>query len=239
MRTIGKERGDTMKKIGLSGNALKLIAMITMTVDHIGMLLLPQHLVLRIIGRLAFPIFAYMIAEGCRYTRSITRYFTLMAALAISCQIVDFVATGSLYQCILVTFSISILLAMLLRKVMSKPSALGWLAVIAAVAGVFFVTEVLPGLLPDTDYKVDYGFWGVMLPVVIYLAKSKSAKLGVAAVILVLLSGNFGSVQLYALLALPLLMLYNGERGKGKMKYLFYIYYPAHLAVLHLIANYR
>ena len=55
---------------GLTGNQLKLIALITMTIDHIGFMLLPQVKILRAIGRIAFPIFAYMIAEGCQYTRN-------------------------------------------------------------------------------------------------------------------------------------------------------------------------
>ena len=54
---------ESMKR-GLTGNQLKLIALITMTIDHIGYILLPQYRILRIIGRLAFPIYAYMIAVG-------------------------------------------------------------------------------------------------------------------------------------------------------------------------------
>ena len=53
---------------GLTNNQLKLIALVTMTLDHIGVVLFPQAQWLRIVGRLAFPIFAYMIAEGCRHT---------------------------------------------------------------------------------------------------------------------------------------------------------------------------
>lgn len=53
----------------LSGNQLKIIAMITMLIDHIGVNLFPSVTIMRVIGRLSFPIFAYMIAEGCRYTR--------------------------------------------------------------------------------------------------------------------------------------------------------------------------
>ena len=54
----------------LSGNQLKIIAAISMTVDHLGFILFPSLIILRIIGRIAFPIFAYMIAEGCRYTKN-------------------------------------------------------------------------------------------------------------------------------------------------------------------------
>ena len=62
--------GNSEKGFGLTNNQLKLIAMLSMLIDHVGMLLFPGVRVLRIIGRLAFPIFAYMIAEGCAHTRS-------------------------------------------------------------------------------------------------------------------------------------------------------------------------
>lgn len=55
---------------GISATALKIIGMIAMTIDHIGYFLFPQIEAFRIIGRIAYPIFAYMIAEGCRYTRN-------------------------------------------------------------------------------------------------------------------------------------------------------------------------
>jgi len=76
------------EKFGLSGNALKLIAIVIMTIDHIGMQLFPNILMLRIIGRLAFPIFAYMIAEGCTYTKDRRKYLITIAVFAAVCQIV-------------------------------------------------------------------------------------------------------------------------------------------------------
>ena len=59
----------------LTGNALKILAAIFMTIDHIGVMLFPRMLILRIIGRLALPVFAFMIAEGCKYTRNKKKYF--------------------------------------------------------------------------------------------------------------------------------------------------------------------
>ena len=99
---------QTKKFPGFTGNELKLIALISMTCDHVGLQLLPDVQLLRILGRLAFPIFAYMIAEGCRYTRNRKKYLLRMVSLAALCQVVYFFAMGSLYQCILVTFSLSI-----------------------------------------------------------------------------------------------------------------------------------
>lgn len=222
-----------MRKIGLTGNQLKLIALVTMTVDHMGMTLFPLNPWFRIIGRLAFPIFAYMIGEGCRYTRSMPKYLRLLALVAAVCQGVYWVAMGSLYQCILVTFSLSVCLIALAQKAI-KTRGFGWyLALTAGIAGVFFFTEVLPGLLPGTDFCVDYGFWGVMLPVLVYCARDQRLRLTATAVCLAFLGSAYGWIQWFALGALPLLSLYNGQRGKWKMKYFFYIYYPAHLVVLH------
>lgn len=212
---------------------LKLIAMITMTVDHIGLELFPRLVLFRVIGRLAFPIFAFMIAEGCVYTKSMGRYLGTMAAVAAVCQIVYFAALGSLFQCVLVTFSLSVALIALLKNAMERKSAAAWAGFGVGVAAAFFITEVLPGLLPATDFTVDYGFLGVMLPVAVYLAKGKAPKLCLCAVMLLALSLRIGNVQMWALLALPLLALYNGRRGKWKMKYFFYLYYPLHLALIH------
>ena len=71
-----------MKKISLTNNQLKIIAMLAMLSDHIGKVLLPQYQILQIIGRLAFPIFAFMIAEGCFYTKNKVRYFLTVFLLA-------------------------------------------------------------------------------------------------------------------------------------------------------------
>ena len=74
-------------RFSLTGNQLKILAMIAMTCDHVGLQLFPQWTFLRIIGRLALPIYAYMIAEGCRYTRDRRKYLLRMVSLAALCQI--------------------------------------------------------------------------------------------------------------------------------------------------------
>ena len=218
---------------GLSGNQLKVIAMVTMTIDHIGDILFPQLLWLRLIGRLALPVYAFLIAEGCRQTRSMGRYLGSVALMALLCQ-ATVALCGSWYQSILVTFSMSIWLIFLLQKLQETKKPLWSNLFAVAVAGVFFVTEMLPGLLSGTDYAVDYGFLGVMLPVVVWLMPKKLWQLMTAAVVLLLMGLSAWS-QLLALGAVPLLALYNGQRGKYNLKWLFYWYYPVHLAIIHLI----
>lgn len=225
-----------MSSKGLSGNGLKLIALICMTVDHIGYILLPQYTWLRVIGRLAFPIYAYMIAEGCRHTRSMRKYLGSLLAVAAVCQAVYLVAMGSVYMCILVTSSISVILIGLVKRAAGKNTIPAWAAVAAGVLLAIFATEILPGLLTGTDYGIDYGFLGVILPVCIYLCKDRKQELLVMALILACMAWNSWSVQWFSLLALPLLALYSGKRGKYKMKWLFYLYYPGHLAVIWLLS---
>ena len=221
---------------GLTNNQLKLIAMLSMLIDHVGMLLFPGIRVLRIIGRLAFPIFAFMIAEGCAHTRSRRDYFLKITAMALLCQIVYAVAEQSLYQCVLVTFSLSVLTILAIDRFLLKRDWVSCLLLTGALAAVAVMTLLLPRLLADTDYGVDYGFWGVLLPVAVYYLPRKRDKLLAAAMILTLLGLTVGGRQWYGLLAVPLLALYNGHRGKWKLKYAFYIFYPAHLALLHLIS---
>ena len=80
---------DRSKGIGiLSGNALKIIAAISMVIDHTGVIFFPDVLIFRIIGRLGLPIFAFMIAEGCRYTKNKLKYFLSLLILGTACQLV-------------------------------------------------------------------------------------------------------------------------------------------------------
>jgi len=225
--------GVCMDKLRLTGNQLKLIAAVTMTLDHIGAYLFPSVWWLRMVGRLAFPIFAYMVGEGGRYTRCPKRYFLTMAIAAAVCQMVDFVARDSLYQCILVTFSMSIGLIGLLRNAEEKKTPTAWLLVATGLGGAIFVCKVIPKLLPG--FGVDYGIIGVLIPVMVYAAGDKVRALLALTMGLACLANGSLYIQWLSLLAVPLLMLYNGQRGKANMKWFFYIYYPAHLVVIYFI----
>ena len=215
-----------MEKRRLSGNALKILAMIFMTCDHVAVELLPDWDFLRIIGRLAMPIYAYMIAEGCRFTHDRKKYLWRLSSLALLCQVVYFFAVGSLYQCILVTFSLSVCLIWALE---TSPKSWGLLVFLASA----FLCEGLPVLLKGTDFAVDYGIVGVCLPALVYFGRTREEKLLGFTVGLVLLALQYGGIQWFGLGAVPLLMLYSGERGKLPIGRLFYFYYPAHLVVIY------
>lgn len=217
----------------MTGNQLKILAMIAMTCDHVGLQLLPQFPVLRLIGRLALPVYGFLIAEGCRYTKNRRKYLLRMAGMGVLCQIVYFFAMGSLYQCILVTFSLSICLIYALDRAVQKRDGLSVFLTLAVFAGAFALCEVLPGVLKGTDFYVDYGICGVLLPVFVYFGKPKWLGLLIG---LNLLGLTYGGSQWLALAAVPLVMLYNGKRGNYSLGKWFYWYYPAHLAVIYGIS---
>lgn len=219
---------------GLSGNQLKIIAVLAMTVDHIGVMIFPDVLILRIIGRLALPIFAYMIAEGCVYTKSRAKYALTLFAVALFCQVVYFVAMRSLEQCILVTFLMSVLLIFAYEGVRKKKRVVNICVFVIAFAAIYVICEIIP--IYVKEFSVDYGFWGAILPLLIYTGRTKNEKLIRLALGLLFISLVLNGVQAWSMLALIPLYFYNGKRGKIRMKYFFYIYYPLHLGVIHLIS---
>lgn len=224
---------------GLSASALKMLALVSMTLDHIGKILLPQILILQILGRLAFPIFAYLIAESCHFTRSLRRYWLRMTAVGLVCQLVLYISQRSLYQCILITFAGSVCIIAAVRRADAQtnlPRRRGYTAAaVALTALAAWLSEGLPILLPNTNYSIDYGFLGILLPVLIYLGRTPRQKWLLAAGGLTALAIQYGGIQWWAPAALVPLALYNGRRGKYRAKYFFYLYYPLHLALLWLL----
>ena len=159
----------------LSGNALKIIAAISMLLDHIGVLLFPDLAILRYLGRIALPVFAFMIAEGCRHTRSMGKYLGTMALFALVCQAVDYFATGSLYMSILVTFTLSIGLIFCYKKAEKRGNPL-WVAVLVlglvvttglvvdGLVGLVLGLVVTTGLVVVDGLVVTAGLVGLVLP---------------------------------------------------------------------------
>ena len=219
----------------LTGNQLKLIAAAAMLLDHAGILLFPGLTVLRIIGRLAFPIFAFMIAEGCRYTKNKLRYFLMLFGLGAGCQLVYFFVSGDTYLNILLTFSLSVLLIYLLQadhRAQTWQQQTLWSILFAAgFLGVYGLSRIL---------TIDYGFWGVMVPVMVSYAHIRKfphwASVLLLGAGLLLLGAEYGGTQQYALLSLPILLCYSGKRGTANLKCFFYIFYPVHLALLQGIS---
>ena len=232
---MSAETSALAKKFGLTNNQLKIIAMLSMCLDHIGVQLFPKVMWLRMAGRLAFPIFAYMIAEGCRYTKNRTRYLLQLAILGIGCQTVFYIAAKNWYQGILITFSLSASVIFSIDAFLKKKTAPRLLIMTGVVLSAIFLSGIAPVLFKEMGFRLDYDFLGVFLPVGVYYARNKKERLLIVAVAMAIMSATSKPYQWVSMLAVPLLMLYNETRGRAKMKYVFYIFYPAHLAIIFLI----
>ncbi len=229
-------RLDTKRKFGLNNNQLKFIAMLTMLIDHMGLSLFPSVIALRAIGRISFPIFAYMIAEGCLYTRNRIKYLLSIFSLGALCQLVYFIAERSMYQNILLAFSFSILaifsLDLIIKGKRARLIVLGALGFIVSA----FVSLVLPMLLEKQGFMFDYGEYAFILPIIVYYMPNKWWKIGAMAIILSYRAYVSCWIHWFTLVPVVLLMLYNGERGKLRLKYMFYLFYPLHLVAIYLIS---
>lgn len=204
--------------------ALKLIAISAMAVDHLGAVLFPGQRWMRLLGRLSMPLMCFLITEGFRYTRNPTRYLRRLFGFALLSELpFDLCFYGGSYPAKQNVFFTLALGLMALRLYDTAESSFGRAMALLAPA--------LLGVLLQTDY----GAYGVLLICGFYLLPRRAA-----GWCLLLLALNFlfgmGPRQLFSMLAVPLLARYNGQRGRPA-KWGFYLFYPAHLLLLALIAG--
>lgn len=224
---------------GLDGGALKGIAAALMLTDHVGAILLPEVPVLRCVGRLAFPIFAFFIAEGYAHTRDFGRYFRRLAILAVVSEIPFNLENGAVFdltrQNVLWTFCLALLTLRGLEALGRERGFGRWAGCGLVLAAGFAAGELL---------RTDYGGWGVVTVALLYLCRDgKYAKLwlllamaavnglGMGSLTMPVFGGEM-SIQIFAVAALPVIWLYNGQAGPKGLRRAFYVFYPAHLLVL-------
>ena len=224
---------------GLDGGALKCIAAALMLTDHVGAILLPEVPVLRCVGRLAFPIFAFFIAEGYAHTRDFGRYFRRLAILAVVSEIPFNLENGAVFdltrQNVLFTFCLALLTLQGLEALGRERGFGRWAGCGSVLAAGFAAGELL---------RTDYGGWGVVTVALLYLCRDgKYAKLWLLLAMAAVNGLGMGSltmpvfggempIQIFAVAALPAIWLYNGQAGPKGLRRAFYVFYPAHLLVL-------
>lgn len=243
-----------MKKI-LNANIVKLIAIIAMTVDHIAWMLYPGYpteiipVLMHIIGRITCPIMCYFIAEGYHYTKNVRKYTARLFLFAIISHVpyvltsINFVDWHSFipfyYGDVLNQTSVMWSLAwglVMLRVANSNKMKQGVKTLlILLICLVSFPSDwSCIASLCILAFGTNRGnFKAQMLWMVLYVSIY-------AAVYFFALDKVYGLIQMAVVLAVPVLMLYNGQRGNNPkinkiMKWVFYIYYPLHLAIIGLI----
>ncbi len=208
----------------MSASIFKIIAMLTMLIDHIGMILFPDVVILRIIGRFAFPIFAYFVAEGCLYTSNIKKYLLRMSICAAAFQIVQWFVCESLTPSVVWTYVCAVLFVMIHKWAKQK-----WnVRCVLPAAYTVFISLLL------FIIRADYYCFGFLFIIAAYLMHKHWIK-WIPMVLCLFFAGFFFAHQFWGLLAIPLLMLYNGKPDKLKLGRVMYYFYPAHLFVLGVI----
>ena len=176
----------------MSGLWLKFLALLSMMVDHTGMALFPQIQSLRLVGRLAFPLYGFLLAEGAAHTKNSNRYLGRLLLFALLSE---------------VPFDL-------------------W-----SFAGIAVLALLAEGI------QADYGAFGVMTVVAFFVCRIYTSR--GTALFTVMNTGfsllNHTMLQLAAPAAAVPILLYNGQRGRPVNRYVFYLFYPAHLLLLYLL----
>lgn len=249
--TVGSSGLVMDRRWGISGSTLKLIAIVAMLIDHIGATVLWTYImkpgnyteglynlytVMRLyIGRMAFPIFCFLLVEGFQRTSNVWKYALRLGIFALVSEIpFDLAFERSLWnfawQNVFFTLFFG-LLSMILKQMVESSKLHKVIQVMLGLAAVVFCMG-LAHLL-----HTDYGAYGVMCMVALYLGRRNrlvQVMAGCAAFwIGDYLLGKNGS-ELWAPLGLLFVLLYNGRRGLN-LKYVFYLFYPVHLLILYFI----
>ncbi|MDR5659259.1 TraX family protein [Serpentinicella sp. ANB-PHB4] len=198
---------------------LKLIAIITMLIDHIGALLFPDIIIFRIIGRIAFPIFAYHLVIGYKNTANLKKYVLRLSLFAVVSQI-PFTFFGRGLN-IFFTLLIGILAIYLYEK---NRRGLLMLLFLSIPLFTYFIIYF--------DYEL-YGVLMILLFYIFYEDQNKTILSFTGLTLLYCIDINH-YIQMYAIFALPL--FYTDFKIKIRLsRYFFYAFYPVHITVLLIV----
>lgn len=212
----------------MSGFQLKLLAMLTMLIDHTGMVLFPELTWMRVVGRLAFPLYCFLLAEGAVHTRDIKRYLGRLLVFAVLSEIPYDLACSKVWfdpwgQNVFFTLFFGLAACAALQQLQEKP-----VPVLLLVGALLLAAELL---------FFDYGGFGVVLVMVFNLCRANRA--GGALAFTALNTGfsllNGMQLQLAAPAAAVPMLLYNGKKGRAVNKWIFYGFYPVHLLLLFVL----
>lgn len=234
-------------KFGLTAFSLRCIAMGLMLLDHMWATVVPGNDWMNYLGRLAFPIFAFQIAEGYRHTRNFRRYCQRLLIFALVSEIpFNLMVSGSpvypFHQNVLFTFLLGLAAIHTLDGLRRDDALRPRLTAIGKLFGI---------LLAAVLGFPDYGMLGVLTVVMFYLLRDVP-HVKLCQFLAMLLIHGFGydgqtipllggavqfPVQAFAVFALIPIWLYNGRRGPGGkwVQLAFYAFYPAHMLILALL----
>ena len=224
------------RRVSFTMNQLKTIAMVFMLVDHIAYVMIERGLgyggdlyiinrTMRSMGRLAFPIFCFTIVEGFQRTSNSREYLKRLIIFALISEIpFDLAFRGRMFSMDLQNVFWTLAFGLAAMIIYNDVFMAGWKKAIGLL-----VCFYLP-----YRFHTDYSVYGVLAIFFMYLFRKEPIKMCMAGYILLLLQNP---IEVWAIFGFVLILLYNGQRGRGNKK-IYYWFYPAHLMVLVLLKPY-
>ena len=251
METDMKQTEENQIK-GISGSTLKIIAMVTMFIDHIGAGFIEKGLlpfliktygakaaivntwsvidtIMRCIGRMAFPIFCFLIVEGYYHTRDVKKYLGRLFLFAIISEVpFDLAFMGRVWDPSFQNVDFSLFLGLLAIVICDRVKLTGWkhkLVSACTLVGLGIIAMVM---------HTDYMFIAVLLIYIFYVFRQQEPMRNIAGAVALL---GAGTIEIAGYVAFLPMHFYNGKRGL-KLKYVFYLFYPVHILVIALVRIY-
>ena len=240
----------------MTGQMLKWIAVIAMVLDHIGVVCIGSllepipdlslyslytaavsgsgqqaflcwtALIFRAIGRIAFPIFCFLLTEGFCHTKSIKKYMGRMAFFALISEIPFDLA---IYKTLLYPYHQNVFFTLLIGLAVLYGMKEADLRYLTPSYSFFLKTVIVfAGCLTGFLFYTDYGFYGVLFIVLLYILRTNKVWQTVFGVLM----AQFEYTAIFAFLPI---WFYNGKPGKSQSRYFFYWFYPVHLLILGAI----
>ena len=232
-----------MNKKIFSQEGLKILACVTMLLDHIGAVFMPSivnynlYYALRIVGRLAFPIYCFLLAEGVAHTKNPVKYgLRLFVGILLAEIPFDLALFGRFswdHQSVMVTLFLGFGMALIMQKLDRTK--------LVPVIVFAFLAEL---------FRTDYGAWGIFMIALFVMTRERKDRKNLQLIGMVIICWFMNSaavsvfgiripIELFAVLALIPIFLYTGKKRTGSkaVQIIFYLFYPVHLLVLYLISR--
>jgi hypothetical protein len=223
----------------MNGFTLKLIAMATMLIDHVAAVLIPvsrTYEICRIVGRLAFPIYCFLLVEGFFHTKNVKKYLMSMGIFALISEIpfdlafsnktidMGFLYSQNVFFTLFIGLTVICLMSIIEKKYVDK----------VFLGNVFNTLVVIAGCAVSILLYTDYTYFGILLIVAFYVFRGNKGILTFVVFLLTICLGLY--LEGYAFISMLFIWRYNGKRGPQGNKYIFYAFYPVHILVIYLIS---
>jgi len=216
----------------MSSFVLKMIAIISMFIDHIGYAIFGKFSYFNYIGRLAFPIFAFQISEGYAHTKNLKKYFFRLFLFAIVSQLPFMLFTSIISSEFSLNIFFTLLLGLACIFIYDKSKY--------KILGILF--SIVIGIIAQIT-NCDYGFYGIAIILIFHIFKNNFINASLFFVIttaikylISMILYGFNDVYLYlfvcTIISAIFLAAYNNKKGRNT-KYLLYLFYPLHLLLIY------